>query len=142
MTTQTAPEPTTETTAPGVDAGDPIGWFEIGTPDTAGARAFYGAVFGWTFVEDGPYSVITTGPGHALQGGIQDTSIELPPGQPSTYAVPCVEVADVAATCEKAAAGGGTVLVPPTPVPTGLVYGMVIDPAGNRIGVFTAPPVA
>jgi predicted enzyme related to lactoylglutathione lyase len=135
MTTQTAPD-TATTEAP---TGDPIGWFEIGTPDAPGARAFYGTVFGWTFGEDGPYSLITTGAGHALQGGIQDTSTELPPGQPTTYAVPCVQVADVAATCEKVTAAGGTVVLAATKIPTGLVYGMVADPAGNRVGVFSPP---
>jgi len=143
MTTQTAPDTATTATPEVTEAptGDPIGWFEIGTPDAAGARAFYGTVFGWTFGEDGPYALITTGAGHALQGGIQDTSTELPPGQPSTYAVPCVQVADVATTCEKVTAAGGTVVVAATRIPTGLVYGMVADPAGNRVGVFAPPPL-
>ena len=137
MTTQTA----TDTPAAPEAAGSPVGWFEIGTPDAAAARTFYGAVFGWSFAQDGPYSVVTTGPGQPLQGGIQDTTADLPPGQPSAYATPCVQVADVTATCETVAAEGGTVLVPATTIPTGLVYAFVTDPAGNRIGIFTAPPL-
>ena len=44
-------------------------------------------------------------------------------------------------TCGKIEASGGTVVVPATHVPTGLVYGMVADPAGNRVGVFAPPPL-
>ena len=116
-----------------------VGWFEIGTDDPGTARRFYGEVFGWTFEVNGPYSVITTGDGHALQGGIQDTTADLPPSTPGTYAVPCVVVADVAATCAAVESGGGKVVVAATDTPMGLVYGMVTDPAGNRLGLFTPP---
>jgi hypothetical protein len=120
--------------------GSPIGWFEIGTPDPDAARAFYGGLFGWTFEPAGPaYSIATTGDGHPLQGGIQDTTADLPEGQPPTYAVPCVLVADVAAACERAAALGGKVVVPATPTEVGVVYGMVSDPTGAIIGVFSPP---
>jgi predicted enzyme related to lactoylglutathione lyase len=119
--------------------GAPIGWFEIGTSDPDGARRFYGDAFGWTFAVEGPYSIITTGAGHALQGGIQDTRRDLPEGTPATYAVPCVLVPDTAAMCDRIEALGGKVLVPATTVPTGLVYAHVADPDGNHIGLFTPP---
>jgi hypothetical protein len=119
--------------------GAPITWFEIGTDDPAGARTFYGTLFGWSFAVEGPYSVITTGEGHTLQGGVQDTSAPLPEGQPQAYAVPCVQVESVAATCTRTEELGGKVLVPATPTPMGLTYGMITDPAGNRIGVWTPP---
>jgi predicted enzyme related to lactoylglutathione lyase len=121
------------------DTGAPIGWFEIGTDDPDTARTFYGQAFGWTFAVDGPYSIITTGRGHALPGGIQDTSVPLPEGTPRSYAVPCVQVTDVAATCAKIEEFGGKVMVPATSVPTGLVYAHVSDPAGNHIGLFMPP---
>lgn len=120
-------------------AGAPVGWFEIGTGDPDGARRFYGEAFGWTFDVDGPYSIITTGDGHPLQGGIQDTRIGLPEGTPTTYAVPCVLVPDTAAACERVEALGGKVLVPATTVPTGLAYAHVADPDGNHFGLFTPP---
>lgn len=118
----------------------PVAWFEIGTDDPAGARSFYGDLFGWTFTTEGPYSVITTGPGHPLQGGIQDTTAPLPPATPRTYAVACVQVDDVAATCTRAEELGGKVVVPATTVPTGLIYAHVTDPKGNHIGLFSPPP--
>ena len=92
----------------------PVSWFEIGTDDPAAARQFYGEMFGWTFDVDGPYSVITTGPDHTLQGGIQDTAGRLPRGTPPAYAVPCIQVSDVAAMCDRTVDLGVKVLVPAT----------------------------
>jgi uncharacterized protein len=115
-----------------------VTWFEVGTPDPEGARRFYGELFGWTFDLQGPYSIIRTGTDHPLPGGIQDTRVT-PAGTPPTYAVPCVQVDDVAATCAKVEALGGKVLVPATTVPTGLVYAHVVDPTGGHIGVWTPP---
>ena len=120
---------------------NPVGWFEIGTGDPEAARRFYGKAFGWTFEEMGPYSIITTGPGHPLQGGIQDTRPEagLPEGTPMRYAVPYVLVPDTAAACATVESLGGKVLVPATDTPMGLVYAHVADPDGNHFGLFTPP---
>ncbi len=116
----------------------PVTWFEIGTDDVDTARAFYGDVFGWTFRADGPYTFITTtGPGPV--GGIQDTS-EYPAGLPAAYAIPCVQVRDVAATCAAAEAAGGKVLIGTTTTPDGLTFAQLTDPAGSRFGVWTPPP--
>jgi uncharacterized protein len=119
--------------------GNPIGWFEIGTGDPEAARRFYADAFGWRFDVQGPYSIVTTGDGHPLQGGIQDTRSELPEGTPATYAVPCVLVPDTAAACARVEALGGKVLVPATDTPMGLVYAHVADPDGNHLGLFTPP---
>ena len=116
-----------------------VTWFEVGTPDPEGARAFYGELFGWAFDVQGPYSIIQTGPGHALNGGIQDTRVS-PGGTPATYAIPCVQVDDVADVCRRAEALGGTVLVPATAAPNGLAYAHVVDPAGGHVGVWSPPP--
>lgn len=120
--------------------GNPVGWFEIGTGDPDGARRFYGEAFGWRFDVQGPYSIITTGDGHTLQGGIQDTGDDLPEGTPLRYAVPCVRVPDTAAACARVEELGGKVLVPATDTPMGLVYAHVADPEGNHLGLFTPPP--
>jgi uncharacterized protein len=120
-------------------AGAPVAWFEIGTDAPEAARSFYGQLFGWTFAVEGPYSVITTGPDHPLQGGIQDTAIPLPDGTPHNYAVPCVQVTDVAAACAEAERLGGKVMVPATTMPTGLTYAHVTDPSGNHVGLFSPP---
>jgi predicted enzyme related to lactoylglutathione lyase len=127
---------TTTGTTPDAPAGSPIGWFEVGTDDPAGARDFYGGLFGWSFTAEGPYSIVTTGPGHPLQGGIQDTRADLPAGTPGTYAVFCVQVDDVAAACRRAEELGGKVTVGATQGPAGPEYALVADPAGNQVGIF------
>ena len=115
-----------------------VTWFEVGTPDPEGARRFYGDLFGWTFELQGPYSVATTGEGHSLQGGINDTRAG-DPGVPATYAVPFVQVDDVAATCKEAERLGGKVVVPATDTPNGIVFAHVLDPTGAQIGLWTPP---
>ena len=115
-----------------------VTWFEVGTPDPEEARRFYGELFGWAFDIQGPYSIIQTGPGHQLPGGIQDTRMT-PDGTPARYAVPCVQVDDVADTCRRVEALGGKVLVPATPTPNGLVYAHIVDPTGGHVGVWTPP---
>jgi predicted enzyme related to lactoylglutathione lyase len=115
---------------------NPVAWFEIGTGDPEAARAFYGGAFGWTFVAEGAYLLISTGPDEPPTGGIQDTNAGLPAGTPPAYAVPCVQVADVAATCARVEELGGKVDVGATSPPAGPTYALVQDPAGNRIGLF------
>lgn len=120
--------------------GNPVGWFEIGSTDPEAARRFYAGAFGWRFDDQQGYSIITTGDGHVLQGGIQDTTAsELPEGTPVTYAIPCVLVPDTAAACDRVERLGGKVLVGATPTPMGLVYAHVADPEGNHLGLFTPP---
>jgi predicted enzyme related to lactoylglutathione lyase len=119
--------------------GAPVAWFEIGSDDPDAARAFYGELFGWSFAVEGPYSTITTGADHPLQGGVQDTGVPLPHGTPRSYAVPYVQVDDVAGTCERVERLGGKVMVPATAIPSGLVYAHVADPAGAHIGLFRPP---
>ncbi len=56
--------------------------------------------------------------------------------------MPCIQVSDVAAMCDRTVDLGGKVIVPATNTPPGIVYAHVADPAGNHIGLFTPPPAA
>lgn len=115
-----------------------VAWFEVGTADHEGAERFYGQLFGWTFAPDEgsglDYTIVTTGEDHPIRGGLWPTKGETPP-----YAVFCVVVPDVAATCRRAEELGGKVLVGPVPTPGGLVFAHLLDPEGNRIGVYSPP---
>jgi uncharacterized protein len=118
----------------------PVTWFEIATDDAETARRFYGELFGWTFdVSEPAYSMIATQPGQPPSGGIRDTSTPQPDGVPRSYAVPYVQVADVADTCARLEGVGGKVTVGATTTPDGLVYALVTDPAGSLFGLFTQP---
>jgi predicted enzyme related to lactoylglutathione lyase len=114
-----------------------IGWFEIGTDAPEPVEQFYSAVFGWTFTPDDgpmPYHYATTPAPDSIRGGVFPTGGKLP-----NYAVFYVVVQDVAASCVSAEAAGGKVVLPPTETPNGLVFAQVLDPSGNRFGIYTPP---
>lgn len=121
---------------------NPVNWFEITAADADRAMRFYGDLFGWTYSKDpgdpaGAYNIVDCGTDAPIQGGITAREGDLP-----AYAIPCVMVGDVAATCTRAAELGGAVLVEPVKVPTGLVFAHIADADGNRIGVYSPPPAA
>jgi uncharacterized protein len=116
-------------------------WFQIGTSDRAGAERFYSDVFGWSFSNDDdstspdghPYRMATTGPGEPPSGGIDGQD-----GDPG-YAVFMLVVADTADSVRRVEAAGGKVAVPLQTTRNGLTWAHVLDPSGNRFGVFTPP---
>jgi predicted enzyme related to lactoylglutathione lyase len=117
-----------------------IAWFEIGTDNPAEAAKFYGEVFGWTVGdhEGDPagYQQIAAGDGPGLHaGGLFDTGGKLP-----GYAVFGVLVSDVAETCRRVEAAGGTVRRAPEVTPGGVTFAHLLDPAGNQFEVFTMAP--
>jgi uncharacterized protein len=118
--------------------GAPVSWFEIATTDPEGVKAFYGDLFGWTFDEAMPgYTIISTGDGQQIGGGVFATNGDLP-----NYSVFCVQVSDVAATCVQAEKLGGKILVQPESTPDGLVYAHILDHEGQQLGVFCPPAAA
>jgi uncharacterized protein len=119
-----------------------ISWFEIGTDDKDVTERFYGDIFGWTFADDddsrsldgSPYRIITTPGEGGIGGGVNSTG-----GQGPNYALFYVMVADPADACRRAEAAGGKVLVAPHTDPGGLTFAHLLDPTGNRIGVYSPP---
>lgn len=105
-----------------------VNYFEIGTPDVAAARAFYGGLFGWQFGDQSPaaYQMVN---GDA--GGLWDsTGIG-----GAHWAVFYVQVEDVAAAVRDAESLGGSVVLPLTD--NGRIqFAHLLDPAGNRLGVW------
>ena len=111
-------------------------WIDLGTPDQDAAADFYGALFGWSVVEDenaeqtGGYRVATLR--DKAIGGVMKLMEEGQPPAWSTYI--CVEDAD--ATAAKARDAGGTVVFEPMSV---LDYGrmaFLADPTGAMIGIW------
>ena len=116
-------------------------WFQIGTSDRAASERFYGDVFGWSFLHDDstspdgrPYRLVTTGAGEPPSGGIDGQA-----GEPG-YAVFMLVVPDTSDACRRVEEAGGKVVVPLTRTPSGLTWAQVLDPEGNRFGLFTPPP--
>lgn len=118
-------------------------WYELMTPDMAGAKAFYDAVVGWNIV---PGSAQTNGYGFIANadGGMTGGVLELSADMQAHGARPCwlgyVGVDDVDAACTAIAAAGGTVLMPATDIAMAGRVAMVADCCGAPFYVMTPTP--
>jgi len=107
-----------------------IDYFEIGSPDPAASRAFYGTLFDWEIEEQpsgpAPYRMVDEG-----NGGLWDTSDI----GGANWAIFYVHVEDVHAAIAQAESLGGTVAVPF--MDNGQIeFAHLIDPLGNRFAVW------
>lgn len=129
--------------------------FEIHATDPVAMAAFYLAVFGWQFKQwgDEPYWLVVTGDGNpmagiphtqpGIDGALQPRRGPAPlVGAPVSGWVVTVDVPDVRATVDAAAAAGGTVAVPVAPVPGVGWLAYIVDPDGNIFGVMQGDPGA
>lgn len=114
--------------------GRPVAMFEIVSPHYERAREFYTTLFDWSLQPvDDTYALIDTGAGEAaLPGGIGAAAGESDGGV-KVY----LSVDDLDAYLAKAAALGGTTLVPPTTLPGDYgSFAIVADPDGNAVGLW------
>ncbi len=105
-----------------------VNYFEVGGADPAASRAFYGELFDWSFGPSSPAAYQSVNEG---AGGLWDTT-----GLGgANWAIFYAQVDDVAAAIAHAEALGGTVAVPL--VDNGqITFAHLVDPAGNRFGVW------
>jgi uncharacterized protein len=99
-----------------------FGWNELGTRDTAAAKEFYGAVFGWGHVDEespraGTYTVWKVG--EAMVGGMLDLNAAGAPGEVPPHWLVYFTVEDTDAAVEKVKGGGGDVRFGPMDIPIG-----------------------
>jgi predicted enzyme related to lactoylglutathione lyase len=112
--------------------GQPVVHFEIGCRDSAKAQAFYAKLFDWNISPYGPAAMISTGQSIGIQGHISSLGHE-----PHNYVAVYVQVDDLQAYLDKAAALGGKTLVPPTEVPGGQgAFAWLTDPEGTIVGLW------
>jgi len=113
-------------------------WVDIGQPDPAATRAFYGGLFGWTFEEVAPAGApetytIAHRPGGAVAGiGGPATN-----GDRVTWET-YIRVADVTETTAQVRGAGGRVLVEPTIVGPPGRMATFADPGGAVFSVWQA----
>ena len=110
--------------------GQPVVHFEIGCRDIAKTTDFFARLFDWQIQAMGPAAMINTGAGSGIQGHITALGHE-----PHNYTTFYVQVDDVQAYLDKAAALGGKTLVPPVAIPTG-TFAWFSDPEGNTIALW------
>jgi len=121
-----------------------LSWNELNTRDTETAKAFYGAVFGWTFEDNdmgeaGTYTTIKLG--ESPVGGILNMSERGVPEQVPAHWQVYFAVEDTDATLEQGKQGGGSVMVPPMEVPAGR-FSILLDPHGASFAVIALSEVA
>jgi len=102
--------------------------FEIAARDPQKAKAFYEHVFGWR-ISEGERLLEISDQDAGVSGHILPWNYEEPP-----YVAVYLKVADLQATLDKATEEGARVIVPPTPIPTG-IFGLFLDPEGHPVGL-------
>lgn len=120
---------------PEVGAGR-VAWFDISTTNLAGAKEFYGKLFGWTFTA-------VTGTDQAVEinsRGIAIGTIRGAEGSISGFnGVVYIQVDDVQSASAKAKSLGATI-VPGFPfnLPNGTgAISLILDPSGHPLGLYS-----
>lgn len=108
--------------------GNPAVHFEIGCRDLGKTQEYFAKLFDWDITPAGPAAMIDTG-GEGITGHITSLGHE-----PHHYVTVYVQVDDLQTYIDKAVALGGTMIVPPVPIPTG-TFAWIGDPDGNIIGL-------
>lgn len=117
-------------------------WFECGSTDPAGARAFYPKLFGWEAV-DVPMPVEGGGTYTLFRMDGEDIAGLFPLSGPQFDGVPShwstyVAVEDADESVRRAASLGGRTVVPPTDIPGVARIAAVEDPTGACISLYQA----
>jgi len=112
-------------------------WTELNSWDVERAAGFYGALFGWSFVDaPGAHAYKVARAGNEDRAGMLqiDPSWGKMPPVWGTY----FRVEDCDATCKRIEATGGTIRVPPTTLPTGR-FAVVTEPDGGTFTIIQRP---
>lgn len=106
--------------------------FAISASDTARARSFYEAVFGWTFVPWGPPGFYQThDAGSGMIGALQERPAA---GAPNTF-MTTFEVEDIHAILKTVEKHGGSVVMPPFKIEGVGEIAYIRDCEGNTTGI-------
>lgn len=111
-------------------------WYELMTPDSDAAAAFYGAVVGWKIgpapLDGGPdYRMIVRDDG-GNAGGVLKLTEEMISGGARPLWIPYLYCSDVDAKIRAIETAGGALQMPPNDLPVGRIA-MVSDPQGVPI---------
>ncbi|HEY7949580.1 MAG TPA: VOC family protein [Solirubrobacterales bacterium] len=116
-----------------------LSWNELNIRDLEGAKAFYGAVFGWAFEDNdmgeaGSYTTINLG--ENAVGGILNMDERGVPEQVPAHWQVYFAVEDTDAAVGQVKQSGGSVMVEPIEVPAGR-FSILLDPHGASFAVIT-----
>ncbi|MCU6452933.1 VOC family protein [Sphingomonas sp. A2-49] len=104
-----------------------LNYLELPVTDTARAKAFYGAAFGWAFSDFGPtYAATTTGD--------TDVGFQADDSEKSAAALPVIGVDDLDAALAAIEAAGGRITMAPFAFPGGRRFHFA-DPDDHELAV-------
>jgi len=127
-------EPATETYQRGK-----IVWLDLITADLAGARRFYGTLFGWTFAElgDGQRAyTLAYKDGYPVSGMVERTALRKQERQARWIGF--MSVADVGGAAAAVEGKGGRLLIAPRQVPARGEMAVVADPDDAPFGLINS----
>ena len=114
-------------------------WVDLATTDTEGAKAFYGGLFGWEFVDTptdmGPVYTMCQIEGYSVAG-----LSAMPPDMQEQGTLPFwssyVKHDDVDAVAAKITEAGGRLVTPPMDIMTAGRMAIALDPTGAAFSVW------
>ena len=114
-------------------------WADVSTTDLAGAKAFYGGLFGWTAEDQptddgGPYTMFLK-KGKVVAGGAPQPPEVAEQGAPPLWNS-YINVDSVDDTVTKVLAAGGSVMMPAMDVMTAGRMAFVADPTGAVVALW------
>jgi hypothetical protein len=114
-------------------------WIDLMTTDVAGAKAFYGGLFGWDFddrpIDGGGVYTMAQIDGKSVAGMGEMNPDMKAQGMPSAW-TSYINHSDIDAVAAKVTAAGGTLIMPPMDVMEEGRMAMFMDPAGAVVGVW------
>jgi predicted enzyme related to lactoylglutathione lyase len=111
-----------------------INYIEFSSTDTAKTKAFYSAVFGWSFQDWGPDYVGFSSDSGGMDGGF--AKVEAGGGTGKSGPLVVLYSADLKATEAAVVAAGGSIIVPAFEFPGGRRFHFS-DGAGNVLAVWS-----
>ena len=115
-------------------------WIDLTTTDIAGAKAFYGGLFGWQADDmptgGGPDYTMFKIDGHAVAGATPMSDDMQQMGAPPVW-VSYVKVDDIDGAAARATEAGGAVFVPPMDVLDSGRMTLIQDPTGAAFGIWS-----
>ena len=114
-------------------------WVDLNTTDAAGAKEFYGGLFGWEFVDiptpmGVPYSLCQI-EGYNITGLSQMMPDMMEQNHPSVW-TSYIKHDDADAVAAKVTAAGGKVFMPPMDIMESGRMAMIQDPTGAVVGIW------
>jgi len=115
-----------------------ISWSELMTNDVAGAKEFYGKLFGWEYedmpMEEGMTYTVLKANGDEV-GGMMKIPADAPPMPPCWGLY--ITVDNVDETVEKSGSIGATLILPPRDIAEVGRFAVIQDPQGAFISIIS-----